>query len=57
MPNTLTNDEPTLEEQEDILEKQKLMREAMWLPAITQDEIYEIAKKILESQESWTEEK
>jgi hypothetical protein len=29
MPNTLTNDEPTLEEQEDILEKQKLMREAM----------------------------
>lgn len=39
-----------LEEQEKILEKQAMLKRAMSLPPTTQDDVLEIARKILDSQ-------
>lgn len=48
---------PTLKEQEDTLAKQAIIKEALWLPATTQDDILEIARKILAWEQQVEEEK
>lgn len=50
MKNYLENLDPTQEEKS-ILEKLEMLKRAMSLPPTTQEDILEIARKILESEE------
>lgn len=43
-----TNSTPTIIEEDDEINKLEMIKNAIWLPATTQDDILEIAKKILE---------
>jgi len=56
MTNTQNTTDITLQEQKDILEKLNLLKNALWLDPTTEDEMLEIAKRVLEAQKTKNEE-
>lgn len=48
-----TNSTPIIIKEDDELNKLEMIKNALWLPATTQDDILEIAKKILDWEQQW----